>query len=226
MIEHQFVYRDAMGYRGKVAERAEARRLRALGWTMPDIAGALGVSRSSVSLWARDVVVEMGPRRLGPRPPNALERRKAAEVAELLAAGRARVGPLSERDLLIAGIALYAGEGSKTGNAVGFANTNDAMVAVFCLWLRHFFEIDESRLRARLYLHQGLDLGKATRFWSNVTGIPVEQFRLPYRAVADPSIRSTKHEHGCLTVNYSCARTHRAVMGLVQALLRSPSIPG
>jgi hypothetical protein len=36
-----------------------------------------------------------------------------------LEAGRARIGQLSERDLLIAGTALYAGEGSKAGHAVG-----------------------------------------------------------------------------------------------------------
>ena len=86
-----------MGYRGKVAERSEARRLRALGWTMPDIAAHLGVSRSSVSLWTRDVPVELGPRRRGPRQPNVLERRKAVEIAELLEEGRARIGVLSER---------------------------------------------------------------------------------------------------------------------------------
>lgn len=34
------------------------------------------------------------------------------------------------------------------------------------VWLRRFFEIDESRLRVQLYLHQGLDLAEAVTFWS------------------------------------------------------------
>ena len=155
-----------------------------------------------------------------------LERRKAAEIADLLEEGRARIGTLSERDLLVAGAALYAGEGSKTGHEVSFANTNPAMIGMFCAWLRRFFDIDESRLRARLYLHQGLDLEAATRYWSALTSIPIRQFHAPYRAVADSSIRLTKHEHGCVSVRYSCSRTHRAVIGLVQALLRSSTIPG
>jgi len=225
-IEHMFVYSRAVGYRGKVDERAEARRLRGLGWTMPDIAAGLRVARSSVSLWTRDVPVALGPRRLGPRSPNALERRKAAEIADLLEEGRTRIGALSERDLLIAGAALYAGEGSKTGNEASFANTNPAMIGMYCAWLRRFFDIDESRLRARLYLHRGLDLEKATQFWSSVTAIPVEQFHSPYRAEPNPSLRQSKHVHGCLTVRYSCSRTHRAVLGVVQALLRSSTIPG
>lgn len=171
--------------------------------------------------------VERGPRRrLRPRQPNALERRKAAEIAELLEQGRARIGALSERDLLIAGTALYAGEGSKTGHAVGFANTDPRMVALFCAWLRHFFAIDERRLRARLYLHEGLDLEAATAFWSTVTGIPLQQFRAAYRAKADPTRRLHKHENGCISVTYSCSRTHRGVTGLVQALLVSSFLPG
>lgn len=215
-----------MGYRGKVAERDEARRLRALGWTMPDIAGKLGVSRSSVSLWTRDVAVELGPRRLGPRSPNVLERRKAAEIAGLLEEGRARIGALSERDLLVAGAALYAGEGTKGDGVVAFANSDPAMVAFFCSWLRRFFDIDESRLRVSLYLHDGLDLAAAQSFWSGVTAIPIHQFTKAYRAVPNAGIRNNKHVHGCISVRYACATTHRGLMGLVRALLGSTSIPG
>ena len=107
-----------------------------------------------------------------------------------------------------------------------FANTDPAMVAFFCAWLRRFFDIDESRLRVRVYLHEGLDLDAAERFWSEVTGVPRTQFRAPYRAKADPTIRLTKHEHGCVYVRYSCSRTHREIMGLVRALLSSSAIPG
>lgn len=226
IIEHTFVYTQGVGYRGKLSEREEARRLRALGRTMPDIATALGVSRSSVSLWTRDVPVVVGPRRLRPRQPNVLERRKSAEITELLEAGRARIGALSDKEFLVAGTALYAGEGSKRDGIVGFTNTEPNMVAFFCSWLRRFFDIDESRLRVGLYLHEGLDVDAAISFWSHVTSIPTGQFRKPYRAVPDAGIRNNKHQHGCVSVRYACARTHRGVMGLVKALLVSSPIPG
>jgi transcriptional regulator with XRE-family HTH domain len=151
-----------MGYRGKLAEREQARRLRASGLPMAEIAARLGVSKSSVSLWVRDV----------------------------------------------------------------FANSDPRMVAFFCSWLRHFFRIDESRLRVRIYLHQGLDLAAATAFWSEVTGVPESQFLKPYRAAADPSIRHAQYVHGCVGVRYSCSVTHRSIMGLVVALLRDAAIPG
>jgi Helix-turn-helix domain len=217
-----------MGYRGKLAEREQARRLRATGLPMAEIAARLGVSKSSISLWVRDVPFEPrpGPARGRRRSPNALQQRKQAEIDRLLAEGRDRVGRLSEREFLVAGIALYAGEGSKGDGSIIFANSDPRMVAFFCSWLRHFFRIDESRLRVRIYLHQGLDLAAATAFWSEVTGVPESQFLKPYRAAADPSIRHAKHVHGCVGVRYSCSVTHRSIMGLVVALLRDAAIPG
>ncbi len=95
------------------------------------------------------------------------------------------------------------------------------MMAFFARWLRHFFPIDESRLRARVYLHAGLDIDRATEFWSRAVGIPRAQFRRPYRALADASIRTTKHPMGCAYLSYCCTTTHRAIIGLVAALLSS-----
>jgi len=73
----------------------------------------------------------------------------------------------SDDAFLAAGLALYAGEGSKSEGKVLFANTDPTMVAFFCAWLRHFFDIDEARMRARVYLHAGLDLDATERFWSS-----------------------------------------------------------
>lgn len=221
-----------MGYRGKLEERGQARELRAQGWAMPDIAEKLGVARSSVSLWTRDVPFTPDKertldrrRRARQRGPNKLQRRKQEEVDRLLAEGTERIGRLSERDFLIAGVALYAGEGSKRDGQVGLANTNPCFIAFFCAWLRHFFEVDEKRLRVKLYLHEGLDLDAATKHWSRVTAIPPDQFGKPYRAVPDGGIRHSKHLSGCATVAYCCSRTHRTIMGLVHALMAGGARP-
>ncbi len=213
-----------MGYRGKLVERERSRELRAQGRTMPDIAAELGVSRGSVSLWTRDVDVVMGQRRLrdGPRP-NRLRDARLAEIAAMDARGTEQLGQLSEQAFLAAGAALYAGEGAKRDGRIVFANSDPAMVLYFCTWLRHFFEIDETRLRAAIYLHTGLDLDAAVLHWSGLTGIPRGQFTKSYRAIPDASIRHNKHVHGCVRVVYNCARTHREVMGVIRALLSSGS---
>ncbi len=118
--------------------------------------------------------------------------------------------------------------GAKGDGSAKFANNDPQMIAFFGTWLRRFFSVDESRLRLKLYLHEGLDLDTANAFWSEVTGIPLSQFGKPYRAVPDAGIRNNKQEYGCpsTSVVNSCSRTHRAVMGLVRALLSSKSLSG
>jgi hypothetical protein len=216
-----------MGYRGKLQEQERARAMRARGMTLLDIASALGVSKSSVSLWVRDVPFTPSPRRTGAkRRTHPAARAKQRQIEDLDEAGRRVIGTLSQGAFLAAGVALYAGEGSKGDGKVLFANTDARMVSFFCAWLRRFFDIDEPRLRVRVYLHEGLDLDAAEQFWAAVTRVPRSQFREPYRAVADSSIRRAKHEHGCVYVYYCCSTTHRRIMGLIRALLSSDAIPG
>jgi Helix-turn-helix len=216
-----------MGYRGKVEQQEQARVLRAQSLTLAEIATRLGVSKSSVSLWVRGVQFTPSPRRSGPkRTTHPAHSAKLRQIEELDSLGVERIGTLSDDAFLVAGVALYAGEGSKGDGKVVFANTDDRMVAFFCAWLRRFFEIDESRLRVRVYLHEGLDLEAAEGHWSAVTCIPRQQFGTAYRAIADASIRRNKHEYGCVYITYSCSRTHRSIMGLVHALLSSRAIPG
>jgi len=213
-----------VGYRGKVTEQARARELRAKSWTLAEIAAELDVAKSSVSLWVRDVPFTPRPRdRAGRRNvvkrPHPAQLAKLAEIEAMNRWGADQIGVLSEREFLVAGAALYLGEGAKTKSRVAMANTDPAIIRLFVAWVRHWFEVDESRWRGNLYLHQGLDLEAATSFWSSVSAIPPEQFNKPYRAMPDAGIRHNKHEHGCFTAVYSSARTQRAVMGLVRALV-------
>jgi hypothetical protein len=208
-----------MGYRGKLEERHRARELRARAWTLREIAEELGVSRSSVSVWVRDVPFTPRPRNRGhPTGPHKLRARKEAEIERLHAEGRARIGRLSDRELLVAGLALYAGEGAKRDGAVAFSNSDAGLIRFYCHWLRRFFEIDEGRLRLRIYLHQGLDIDEAHDFWSGLTEIPHSQINKPYRAAPDAALRNSKHPFGCATVTYNCSVTHRQIIGMIAAL--------
>lgn len=219
-----------MGYRGKVVEQERARELRACSWTLMEIAAELGVAKSSVSLWVRDVEFEPRPRRdgrmHGDRGPNKLQRAKAEEIERLRREGAERIGRLSEREFLIAGAALHAGEGNKDDGRLGFANCNPAMMVFFVTWFRRFFDVDEAKLRLFLYLHEGLDVVTANSFWSDLLDIPLANFGKPYRAAADPSIRRSKHPMGCPSVRYNSTKHARLISGLTEGLLDCRNFPG
>ena len=169
-----------MGYRGKIKEQEKARVLRAQNRTLADIAQTLGVSKSSVSLWVRDVPFTPTLRLREPRRrPHPAHEAKLRQIEELNHSGLERIGALSEEALFVAGVALYAGEGSKTDGEVRFSNSDPAMVRLFCAWFRRFFDVDEKRLRGRLYLHQGLDLTATEAFWSALANIPTDPQAIP-----------------------------------------------
>jgi hypothetical protein len=100
-----------MGYRGKVKEREEARRLRAQNLTIIQIADQLGVSKSSVSIWVRDVPFTPSKRRYGPqRRPHPATGERIREIEQCNQDGLDVIGTLDEKAFLVAGVALYAGE--------------------------------------------------------------------------------------------------------------------
>jgi len=213
-----------MGYRGKLDDQQRARELRARSWTLAEIAEELDVSRSSVSVWVRDVDFVPRPRNrghpAGPKHPTRL--RKEAQIERCRAEAAEWGSAFSNRELAMFCLGLYAGEGAKTDGRVSMANTNPLLVRALLAWLRAEFDIDESRL----YLHEGLDLRAAVTHWSAELGIPEAQFTRPYRAVADASVRSTKHRFGCVTVAYSDALVHRRVMARIEAITSRFDIPG
>ena len=69
----------------------------------------------------------------GPRPkrPHRQQLEKEAEIARLQEEGRQRIGRLTEKEFLIAGVALYAGEGSKTATRFGSPNSDPRMLLFF-----------------------------------------------------------------------------------------------
>jgi transcriptional regulator with XRE-family HTH domain len=102
-----------MGYRGKIEQQEQARVLRAQNLTPADIATRLGVSKSSVSLWVRDVPFTPSKRRHGPhRRPHPQRVAKLAEIEALDAEGRTGFQTLSD-DAFFAEVALYAGEAQR-----------------------------------------------------------------------------------------------------------------
>lgn len=218
-----------MGYRGKVEQRQRARELRAASWTLQEIAAELDVSKSSVSVWVRDVEFDPRPRNrghpAGPKHPMRLKREAEIEASRVEAA--AWVGSLTARDRAIYALGLYAGEGGKSDEGgIVFANSDPVLVVAFLAWLRQEFEIDEKRLKGRLYLHADLDIDAAEVFWSEATSIPRSQFQRAYRAVVDETMRHHRHRTGCFTVRYYSRSLHRRVMARIAAIGSAVADPG
>ena len=210
-------------------QQEQARLLRAENRTLADIAEQLGVSKSSVSLWVRDVPFTPSKRRHGPhrRPHPQQSRQARRDRRARRRRPRAHRHPERRRVPRRRRRAVRRRGGEDATDRVTFANTDPAMVRFFVrvasALLRHRripppcarVPARGSRSRAR----RGVLVGGHGR-----PALPVSMRRTGRSPIR--RIRRNKHEHGCAYVVYSCSRTHREVMGLVRALLSSDAIPG
>lgn len=110
------------------------------------------------------------------------------------------------------GCMLYWGEGDKTLNhIVAVTNTNPKILIYFVNWLRTYFEINESKLRCRLYIWGDLDEGKAKEFWSKTLNIPLNQFTKSYISQSKPHVRKARHVNGVCRVCYCSTKIFRDI---------------
>ncbi len=203
--------------RAKDELRARARTLRERGLDYDAIAAELGVSKSSVSLWVRDL----------PRPARLsyeeCRKRAAKGVAsywagerpirearreQVIAAAAAEVGTLSSREILIAGAIAYWCEGSKSKpyqrrDRIAFINSDPDMIQFFLRFLA-VAGVEFRQLRFRLQIHESTDIAAAEAFWLGVTGADQTQF-LPtsLKRHTPKTVRKNVGDsyHGCLRVD-------------------------
>lgn len=196
--------------------RDKARELRAEGLNYNQITARLGVSKSSVSLWVRDLPIppELSPQKVRERAAEASrqywakERKvRAARRADERAAAAAEIGQLSDREIIIAGAIAYWCEGSKSkpyarGDRVLFTNSDPRLILFFLRFL-DAVGISRSDLRFCMQIHETADVAAAQRFWIEVTGGQDEQFLRPTLKRHNP--KTTRKNvgdgyHGCLRV--------------------------
>lgn len=137
----------------KTEERRQARELRAQGMSIGDIQEQLGVSRSSVSLWVRDVVLRSEQRerlvdriRLGPMMAGELKAERARELRRKYQDEGRRLARDCGADY-IAGCMLYWAEGAKARNTVKVINADPEILVCFTQFLRRYFEVPNEKMR-------------------------------------------------------------------------------
>ncbi|BDH03369.1 hypothetical protein [Streptomyces seoulensis] len=158
--------------------REQARELRRQGHTYDQIEATLGCSRSSVSLWVRDL--PKPERKRTPGEAAAIARKGWEEKLRIRDEERRRtkdearrtVGPLSERELFLVGVGLYWAEGAKDKpydrrENVTFVNSDPGMITTFLAWL-DLLGVERGRLRFTVMIHESADVPGAERFWSEV----------------------------------------------------------
>lgn len=214
----------------------KARDLRSRGYTYVEIAAELGVSTSSVSLWARDLPrpARLSDEETRQRNAEGVSRFWEAEslrrearrqaVSDEAAVG---IGSLTDRELLIAGAIAYWCEGSKNkpyrrSDRVVFVNSDAGLIRFFLRFLA-VAGTTLDRIVCCVHIHETADAAKAQEFWQDVTGLEPGQFRRPSIKRHNPkTVRKNTGAsyHGCLVIYVrSSADLYRRIEGWASAAM-------
>ena len=214
----------------KNAEKQRAIRLRKEGYTLSEIAKSLGVSKSSASIWLRNIDLSdearerIDAKRLHARMLSAQTHRAKTRIslegADALAKQTIKRTALDKNHFKMFAAIAYWCEGEKTENdtALTFANSDAALVQTFLFFLRNGFEIDELKFRVCMHLHSYHDEKKQRAFWSRATGIPAKQFFKSYQKAHTGLYKKDRYA-GCASIRYHDVRVARELQAVARAIL-------
>lgn len=161
----------------KDIERKEAEKLRRQGMTYRQIAKRLNVSKGTVSVWLSDLILSDEERlvlaancRIISSDSGNGNRIKWEKLKQEVKS--AYKPPLNDPNFTL-GLALYWGEGNKTGT-VGLVNTDPLLLKKFIIWIKDFFKEDYEDFVLTIHHYKPNEDNLIKHWWRQELGI--EQF--------------------------------------------------
>ncbi len=197
-------------------------KLRQSGKSLEEIRRAMNISKGTLSVWLKDVVLdEKATKRLtlrqieGRKKVSAIlsERKDLREKdAQLIAKSTLKAIPVNtkEQDKLTCALIYYC-EGAKSDQRMSFTNSDPDLMRAFLSLFRKSFLLDESRFRVQIHLHSYHNEKTQKSFWSKATDIPEANFIKSFRK-KEGSIFKKKDYPGCATVRYHDAAISRELL--------------
>lgn len=213
----------------------EARILRKNGTSIKQIAIKLKVSVSSVSVWCRDILFTedqkkhlraQGQARGYEARMDTLKKRKNIfdnRIKQMKTEAKNEIGALSMRDLFVAGIALYWGEGFKKDHLVGLATTDKNIAMFYITWLKCCFNVASDQLILRVTINEKKKhlTTNIINWWSSQLGISSSQFSKPYfqKSIWKKEYENENEYHGVIRIKVRRSiNLLRKILGYIEGL--------
>lgn len=226
----------------KTKEKELATKLRLQGKTYDEILEYVSVSKSTLSLWLRDVGLsarqkhKLTTRKRIAQLKGALARKNArrATTREIFKKSIDSVGRLSKREKFLIGVALYWAEGSKEkphnhGQGVDFGNTDSSMIDFYVRWLQDSLGVDPKDISFKLYIHKNHEsrIDEVKKFWQEVVPVPQFQISYVYFKKHNPKTKRRKIDkesyHGTLRITVArSTNLQRKIQGSIYGITGQP----
>ncbi|MFM2340245.1 MAG: hypothetical protein RLZZ360_881 [Candidatus Parcubacteria bacterium] len=172
----------------RTEDKNKAIKMRQSGMSYSQIKSELGVSKSTLSLWLRDL--PLSDKRLRElrdfnqvrieKTRNKKQETRNARLDLVAAKVKSEIGKLSRREMLIAGFFLYWAEGGKTKNyTTTLSNTDPNMIRAFITWIE-LLGIPKVKMYVRLHLYADMSEKQEIAYWSEAINLDKKHFKKSY----------------------------------------------
>lgn len=204
--------------------KEKAVKLRTDGFSYTQITKSLGVVKSTLNTWLRDLpkpekyqylTQDSWLKTIRPLAQAANKRKNDGLFNEMVKKVKTEVsllepGKQTEKSILSM---LYWAEGSKRKQSVViFANTDPRLIFLFATLLRRNFQLDESKFRVRLHLHYYHRESEVKKFWSKLLKIPENRFGKTYRKKRSKEKTFRRNFGGICFLKYNSVYLQREIM--------------
>jgi len=210
-------------------DREKALSLRKQGMSYSQIKKILKVSKGTLSLWLRNY--PLSKERIGElRGRNekriekfreTMRKKREKRLQEIYGIQKKLILPLSNKELFLAGLFLYWGEGKKSDSTkLSISNTDPSVIKFFITWLTKSLKVRKEKLKVQLHLYRDMDIKKEVQFWSKSLNIPLNQFSKPY--IKQSSSVRINHKggfgHGTCNAGIGNARLSEKILMGIKAI--------
>lgn len=173
----------------KIILRRKVIELRKQGKSYSDILKIVKVSKSSISLWLRDIpLTEKQKSKLNDRRKRAVEtyretmkNKRNKRLFNYYIEQKNKLVPLTDREIYIAGLFLYLGEGNKVSrNSIVITNTDPSVIKFSLYFLLKSLKIPKEKIRVQLHLYADMSIEDEIDYWANELRVKKANFAKPY----------------------------------------------
>ena len=169
--------------------RKKAIELRRLGYSYTDISKKLGISKTSVLNWVRNVRLTESEKIILHKNLKAKMERGRLNASISIRAGKIFkekiIYETVEKDfpkllkdpLFMLGIGLYMAHGLQKSNSFQFTNSNPSVIKIMIVWIEKYLNISREMAKYRLFLDISHKNQNCEKFWSRIIGIPYDLFQ-------------------------------------------------
>lgn len=221
----------------RVLDQQKAIELRKRGLTYSEIKEELTINKSTLSRWLANLpltetqlsILETTKKKhkyLAVEKIRLTKQKKRELRLKLVYENEKKYwASLSPREIKLAGLFLYWGEGSKSLKTQLSLNNTDPKVLKFTLfWMRNALGIPKERIKVWLHLYSDMNPDEEIAFWSKTLNMPLSQFIKPY--IKRSKLEDLDHKgfgHGTCGLAVSNVRLKESVIMAITAIADSYS---